>query len=85
MTLWIVMVLDCDLKTRADTASFKFEVKNHRTILFEKGSPSISDDQIMITIDPDSRQIYVSEEYLPLMLNEESINWSEVNKLLNKE
>lgn len=75
---------DCTLEARTDTATFRYNVINHCTVVFKKRSPSIYDSLSSVTINLNNQQIYVREEDYPLMLNEKSVNWTEIQKMLKR-
>jgi len=74
---------DCNLEAHTDTATFTYKIISHNRIVFKKRKP-MYDKPSIITIDNYNQQVVVNEEDYPLQLQEESVNWNEVEKILEK-
>ena len=67
----------------ADTATFKYKASNNR-IIFKKVNPCIYDGDISVTVDFPNKRIIVDEKDYPLRVNNESVNWDEINKIIGR-
>ena len=77
---------ECDLESRTDTAQFKYDIKNGNMLFFKTSPKGFSSSyDIVVKLLPEERTIYIDENKYPLQVNTESINWTEVSKILNKE
>lgn len=75
--------LNCNLENRTDTMTFKYIVKDHNKIIFEKGLKADDDKgQSTIVLDVVNREILVDEDDYLLQVNDETINWDEVMKII---
>lgn len=79
--------LDCDLEARCDTTTFSYEVvdnsiyfnRDFTTGLSSGGTPI----ELIININDFGKEIYIGEEYYPLQVVEETINWDETEKIVS--
>ena len=69
---------NCDLEARTDTMTFKYNVKDHNKVIFDKGLKSDYKGQTTIVLDLSNKEIVVDEDDYPLQVNNETINWEEV-------
>lgn len=77
---------ECDLVSRTDTAQFKYDIKNGNMLFFKTSPKGFSSSYDMVVkLLPEEQTIYIDENKYPLQVNTESINWTEVSKMLNKE
>lgn len=74
---------ECTLEARTDTATFKYKASNNR-IIFKKVNPCIYDGDISVTVDFPNKRIIVDEKDYPLRVNNESVNWDEINKIIGR-
>lgn len=71
---------DCTLEAKTDTATFKYSVRNNK-IIFRK---IIYKNTISVTIDTSNKRIIINEKDYPLRVNDESVNWDEINKIIER-
>ena len=69
---------DCTLEAKTDTATFKYSVRNNKIIFSEIKYK----DTIAVTIDISNKRIVVDD--YPLRVNDESVNWDEINKIIGR-
>ena len=58
--------------------TFKYNVKDHNKVIFDKGLKSDYKGQTTIVLDLSNKEIVVDEDDYPLQVNNETINWEEV-------